>query len=82
MAILKIGLHVDTAGRAENFNLFLFYTKFGIYKLPSSVKQIHLMYITFIIFTKRRQQDVVNITLDGENISRKEVVKFLEVFVD
>ncbi len=36
----------------------------------------------FIVFTKRRQQDVVNITLDGENIARKEVVKFLGVFVD
>ncbi len=35
----------------------------------------------FIVFTKRRQQGAVNVTLDGENTSRKEV-NFLGVFVD
>ncbi len=36
----------------------------------------------FCCIYETRQQDDVNITLDGENITRKDVVKLLGVFVD
>ncbi len=36
----------------------------------------------FIVFTKRRQHNGVSITFDGENISRKEVMKFFRGIVD
>ena len=42
---------------------------------------VNVAQTNFIVFTKHRQGNAVNIYLNGENISRKEV-KFLGAFVD